>query len=521
MVRRPENIADHAEQLREPIVKSTGYTPTERHLAKLAARTFLEMWSYPSPFRDQPGAGITDGKEICDLLVVCDPHVIIFSEKKISWTNKPTDVAWPRWFRKAVLEATAQLRGAERWINEHPDRIFLDHGCTTPFPLKLPPLDRRQVHRVVVARGASAACREYFNGGTGSLVVRPDIAGPLHYSPKLPNYAPFAVGDIDPASDFVHVFDDTSLDVIMGELDTISDFVDYLDKRAAFIRSGNLAVAHGEEDLLAYYAVRINSNGDHDFTPPGGKSWRDTGPVIIDGDEYQRFINEPQYIARKQANKPSYFWDGLIENFTTHMLGGTSIVLPGFQYELSQSELAVRHMALANRFLRRNLGRAVIGALEIGQKKDVFFRAMLGAENSKGSETGFFILTLKYLKWMDAKGGYDKYRSFRTSYLEIYAKSLLMKHPYLERVIGIAMEPPNQKRGSSEDCAHAEQRAWSDEDIRQVREDCERLGIMRSLKETRPQEAEFPELKISKMQRGYPGSGNRKQRRAEAAGRKH
>ena len=108
--------------------------------------------------------GGKDGKELCDLLVVCDPHVIIFSEKSIGWPEKPIDIAWPRWFRKAVAASTDQLRGAERWINEYPDRIFLDRECLKPLPLAFPTKERRRVHRVVVAHGAARACRDYFEG---------------------------------------------------------------------------------------------------------------------------------------------------------------------------------------------------------------------------------------------------------------------------------------------------------------------------------------------------------------------
>ena len=36
---------------------------TERMLAEFCERTFLKLWSYPNPYKD-------DGHELCDLLVV-------------------------------------------------------------------------------------------------------------------------------------------------------------------------------------------------------------------------------------------------------------------------------------------------------------------------------------------------------------------------------------------------------------------------------------------------------------------
>ncbi|WP_145964857.1 hypothetical protein [Rhizobium leguminosarum] len=487
---------------------------SERYLAKLADLTFLNLWSYPNPYRSQKLGGAGDGKEICDLLVVCDPHILIFSEKEITWSDKSVEVAWSRWCRRAVFDAATQLKGAERWIGEFPDRIFLDKLCEVPFPLGLPAPGRRRVHRIVVARGAKEAGRKFFDGGLGTFVVLPALKGDDHRDPEAPKFMPFAIGDIDPDGGFVHVFDDVSLDIVMRELDTISDLTGYLDKRAAFIRSGRLLSAHGEEDLLAYYAIRINEEGDHDFTPPEGRTWDKITSLAIEHGNWARYVSDPRYQAKRLANEVSYAWDRLIETFTDHLMGGTSIVLEGHSYSLTNSEIAVRHMALQNRFLRRSHSQAILGALEIGRSKDVFFRAMLSPENSKQNETGFFFMTLKYLSWMDDLGGYGKYRQMRTFYLQTYAQALLMKHRHLRQVIGIAMEPPGQGRGSSEDIIYAAQTEWTEKDRDLNREDCAHLNIMGQLKETPYHGEEFPEVALS---RSGPSQGNRRQRRAIAA----
>ena len=434
-MKKPQNVDEHVKQLRAPIVRSEGLTDTEKYLAKLGDRTFLNLWSYPNPYRSQKLGGAGDGKEICDLLVVCDPHILIFSEKNIAWTDKAMDVAWPRWCRRAIFDAASQLKGAERWINEFPDRIFLDKLCAVPFPLALPSAEHRRVHRIVVARGAADAGRKYFNGGLGTFVINPQLKGDDHFKSNASTHVPFAIGDIDPNGDYVHVFDDVSLDVVMSELDTISDFTGYLDKRADFIRSGLLGIAHGEEDLLAYYAIRTNGSGEHDFTPPEGRPWEEVAPIAIGPGNWARYISNPQYHAKKAADEASYAWDRLIETFTDHLLNGTSIVLPGYTYSLKNSEIAVRHMALQNRFLRRAHSEAILGALDIGRSKDVFFRAMLAPEGSARSETGFFFLTLKYLAWMDDRGGYEKYREFRSFYLQAYARALMIRHSHLQQML--------------------------------------------------------------------------------------
>ncbi len=64
---------------------------------------------------------------------------------------------------------------------------------------------------------------------------------------------------IETDGSFIHVFNETALDIVMSEPDTIRDFTDCLAKKAAFLRSGNLKAAAGEENLVADYATRMTS----------------------------------------------------------------------------------------------------------------------------------------------------------------------------------------------------------------------------------------------------------------------
>src|ERR1035441_107367 len=114
----------------EPILKSVAQTESERYLGDLCARTFLSLWSYPSVHRDQMGPG-KEGKEVCDLLVVCGRHVIIFSDKHCRFDeNGGIERSWSRWFRKTVKRSADQVWGAERWIRNFPERLFLDRTCS-------------------------------------------------------------------------------------------------------------------------------------------------------------------------------------------------------------------------------------------------------------------------------------------------------------------------------------------------------------------------------------------------------
>ena len=471
------------------MIKAEGVTPSERYLAKLAEKWFLDLWSFPSPYRNQKQGEQGDGKEICDLLVVCGRYIIIFSEKTVAWPKGDLDVAWVRWAKRAIRDAAKQARGAERWITEHPDRIFLDRKCEKPFPIDFPPTSERVIHRVVVANGAAQACEEHTPESSGSLIIRSDIKGHEHWSGNLDRVRPFYIGDVDPTSSFVHVFNEYSLNIIMNELDTVGDFVEYLDKKAALVRSTRLIQADGEENLLAYYAIRINEEGEHDFVPKDR-------PLRIDNSHYHRFINDPQYAAKKEADWISYLWDELIKSFTDHMLGGTSVTLGKYKFQLNKNELGVRYMALEPRFYRRSHGEAIKGALERGATEEMFFRMMIKGEGTRGSETAFFILTIRYKGTSENTQEYEQYRVGRTNLLHIYARGILERFSYLERVIGIACEPPDQSHSVSEDMVYAEQAQWTEDDRHAIREDCKRLGIFRTdMKKRRWLGQEYPDMR--------------------------
>jgi hypothetical protein len=134
------------------IKRGIGLTATEKYLAALADRMFLNLWTYPNLFK-------SDGKELCDLLVVCGDDVLIFSDKNIAWPKGDDfELSWSRWYRRAIEESVAQITGAARYVREHPDELFLDATCKEIFPLALPSIERRRVHHIAVALGAAQAC---------------------------------------------------------------------------------------------------------------------------------------------------------------------------------------------------------------------------------------------------------------------------------------------------------------------------------------------------------------------------
>lgn len=465
-----------------PIHKGEGTTPSERYLASLANRTFLNLWSYPNVFIDKKQNDKGGGKELCDLLVVCGDDVIVFSDKSIEWpSGDDIDLAWRRWYKRAVKKSVDQIRGAQRWIEQFPDRIFLDQLCTQKLPLALPPPERRRFHGIVVALGAGAACRKHFNEGTGSLLITHAIKGDAHYAGE--SVLPFTIGDVNPGGSFIHVLDDASLDVVMSELDTVTDLTSYLNKKERLIRGGQLVAAYGEEELVAYYMTHMNSDDEHDFSRPDGGTLGPNQFLSIDGGHYAGMRRNPRYIARKRIERNSYVWDSLIEAFTKHMLAGTTVLPSGEEFDLAtHGDEGVRRMAMVPRYIRRLYGEAILGALQKGSTADRFTRGMLPAPSSTDRETGFFFMTLAVPK-IELEGGYEQYRRVRVSMLETYALTFLEKYPALRRVVGIASEPPPlpgaASEGSSEDMIYAEAPEWTDDLRSQLQESRDHYAIAR------------------------------------------
>ncbi len=495
------------------IERSKGRTKSEQYLVQLADRTFLNLWSFPNLYYDKKERGKGDGKELCDLLVVCGDHVLIFSDRTSAFQNiDDIELAWRRWFKTAVKKSADQIRGANRWLDQYPERVFLDKQCTKRLPLQLSPTSKRKVHGIVVALGAGEACRKYFDGGIGSLVVAPHVKGDDHVSATC---TPFAIGDIDPTGSFIHVFDDATLDIVMHELDTVTDLTDYLSKKEALIRSSRLIGASGEEDLVAYYMTHLNAAQEHDFTKPDGTAWNDGDSFTLGTGHYAGMLKNEQYLAKKSADEVSYAWDRLIRVFTDTMLAGTTIVPQGETFQLNEQEEGVRHMALVPRHMRREYGRGIIDALQRGASVSRMTRAFLPGPTATEQGTAFFFMTLAVPN-IELEKGYEQYRQVRRSMLETYALVFLQRYRNLKRIVGIATEPPGG--GGSEDLILAAPPAeWSVQFIEEVEQRQRDFTIAQegNYREYEIRGQEFPE--VSPLQATYskPRQGmNRAQRRA-------
>ena len=435
--------------------QSKGTTDTEKYLSRLCQNSFLSMWSFPNIYRDQGNSSNKgDGKEVCDLLVIFDNHVIIFSDKACSFpSSENIEVDWSRWYRKAVKKSADQIWGAERWLFSHPDRIFLDKQCQKKFPLLLPDKSKAKIHRIVTAHAVSKKCISEL-GGSGSLMIVPSIVGDMHFSDKSRSCLPFTIGQVDPQKGYVHVFDDTTLEIVMKTLDTVSDFVSYLGKKEAFITSGKLLSASGEDDLLAYYLKHVDYEGQHVFHIDS-----DADAIIIREGIWNNFVNSPERKAQIEADEISYSWDKLIELFLTHIFNGTSYYLS--HIDISEQEKGLRLLARENRTRRRMLSLALH---EILEKTPAHMRVTRTLLPSHLGDPYYLFLLLPRREHIDEKN----YRDVRGSLLQQYCMITKLNFPEALDIVGIATESGIDSRYRSEDFLYYNARGWTKEEKTQA-----------------------------------------------------
>jgi hypothetical protein len=459
-----------------------GTTPSERYLARLATKTFLTPWSYPNLYTDEGRAnGRGDGKELCDLLVIFGDHVLIFSDKHCEFPTGPSlAVAWARWYRRAVEKSVRQILGARSWIMRFPDRVFLDRACQSKTPLKISALPR--FHLIAVTRGAYDACKAFFSGqSTGSLMINTSVVGTGHQK------HPFTIGRVVADGPLIHVFDELTLNVVLRELDTIQDLVDYFSRKEEFLSKPDRAVmAAGEEQLVAMYLTRMDDQGRHNFAGIP----EDLSAIYIDEGHWEAFVRNPQYLAKKQADKDSYAWDRLIEHLARRGEFGLG---EGRRHDLTAMEPALRVLASETRLARRQLGRQLLGAMK--KKVPPGSRFLRVGYSSPQAQTAYVFLILPPPPEIET---YEKYREARAGLLFACCKVARLRATSAIRVVGIATEPAGTK-GGSEDLVllDYEKNPWDASQEAEARQLQKELGILgdKTAQYKEYQDTEYPEVR--------------------------
>lgn len=462
---------------------SVGLTPSERILAQLSRRAFLSLWTFPNLHTDEGfKAGSKSPKEFADGLLVFGDDVVIFSDKEIAFNEeKPLAVAWPRWYRKAVIHSVQQLFGALSWIKRFPDRIFLDAECTRKLPVPLPASARGRYHLVAVTRGTYKAVARHFPGSLGTLLIRTDIAR------DADAHRPFSVGLGPTGKPFIHVLDEFALEVILREFDTASDFLTYLKARERFLGDPDrLIIAPGEEQLVAAYL--LNMRGDrHWFIPAPGGHEKEPDLISFDESHFENLRNRSEYRAKKEADRPSYVWDELVERFIR--LGDPQLAGEHFKQTSQELEEGLRIIASESRFNRRLLARALRDALvrAVERPGRRFARVVTAAQYP---ERVYIFLVLP----ARPEESYDEYRRYRVAMLHAYCRCAQLRFSDAKTFIGIGIDHPVKSyKGGSEDLFIYQPKALTDAELQAVEKFRGELGILPDdLKAWHTHDDEFP-----------------------------
>lgn len=299
-------------------------TKTEKFVYNLCKKTFLSLWSFPNPL------GKKD-KELCDVLIVCEPDIIIFSVKEINIktsSNQETDIN--RWIERAIDSSVKQIYGAERFIKQS-SKIKLKDRSTE---IKIPKDINWNIHRIAVSFGRG----ERF---------------PLKY------------GDL--GKGFVHVFDERSVQIILHELDTIKDFIKYLDSKESFIKSKASPISFGEEDILGYYLT-------NNFSFPQNADF-----VIFHDDIYKGLSKDPRYQEIRKEFKVSYTWDNLIERLIKDYDNDCLVN----KVSRNDLELTIRQMAREDRNSRKKLSEQFLEFIGVHEPPKAKARLINSLDSSK------------------------------------------------------------------------------------------------------------------------------------------
>jgi hypothetical protein len=304
----------------ETFLSTLPVNETEQFALDVCRRSFLSLWCDNNPIAKP-------GKELCDILVICDPYVVIVSVKEIELklSDQP-EVEIARWERKAVDESVKQIYGAERWLRSAHHVIRGDGSRGLALPSQV----TRKVHRIAVAFGSK-----------GEVSIRSGDFG----------------------KGFVHVLSEHGFLDVLRELDTIEDLVEYLAAKERYCASTRaIIVQGGEANLLGWYLV-------HERSFPG-----ESDMMIVDDTVWNGFRARPEVKRKREADRISYVWDRLIET----LCGPNGPPIREESWKLDDIELALRAMARESRLSRRILGSGVREFLEVLKEKGLRSRILLG-----------------------------------------------------------------------------------------------------------------------------------------------
>ena len=454
---RPKMTQDIAPRTRRmaAIYQGHGVTIGERRLGQILKASFLDYWTVVNPTK------ITGSQktELCDALVVCGDYLLVFQHKQIGLTLGAEPVTgWGKWARKSFGDATKQLIGARKVLENPQPQLFLDPKCDHPLHLKIPKWNPKRCFLIAAVGDSAEAANAWFGNQETTFCVCSSTG--KTDQPLLEQFDDVAfLPQGDHGGNFVHVFEDRSLALLLQELDTIGDFCNYLEKRQEFFKRQKGLVATSEAELLWLYSRGMGPDGNHDFILP--KEYLEYDQLLLDDGSWDDFCETKEWKAKKTADATSYLWDSLIRRFTKNKLAGTGTHW-GPEGEV-QHEGGIRYLALETRFIRRYLSNRLLEAFEKCPKGGMHKSLIPATAAHIGSGATYVILQLSVPRGCE----YDRYRRARRQLLLEHIWAAKVRWPSAETIVGIAFEPPKHFNNelSSEDMLLVEAEYWTTENL--------------------------------------------------------
>lgn len=421
---------------RRKIERGIPVNTTEKTLSDLCDLAFLKLWSFPNPYKES-------GKELCDVLVVFDNNIIIFSVKNIKYNENKGLAGWQRWKRKAIDESITQINGAEKWIKNHPDQIYLNKNCNTIIPINSK--KKFKIYRIVVAHGISDSIANIPGNTSGSLGIKYSDNNDfedIQYFVELPK------------SPIYHILDSANLEILLKELDTITDFINYLKEKEKAIKLSKIVTYTGEEDVMGQYLRTIEpETGKHYILKDKNKD------LIVDFENmiWKNFSNSYEYKEKKILDKSSYLWDKYLQQLCEYALNGE---LTG-NIDIFQESSPIKEMAKESRFYRRILSGGIIQSVNYFPEIADDYTRQVRLIMSEDNKSAYVFLQIKYNEQDDYE---TVVRPKRRQMLNIACGTLKNKHSFLQKIVGIAINSPKHHIYADQDYILLDCKKWTRKD---------------------------------------------------------
>ena len=404
---------------------------TEKNLSDLCDLAFLKLWSFPNPYKEP-------GKELCDVLVVFDNNIIIFSVKNIKYNETKGLAGWQRWKRKAIDESIDQINGAAKWIEKHPNQIYLNKNCNKIIPINSK--KRLKIYRIVVAHGISDSINT--SRSLGIKYSDNNDFEDIQYFVELPK------------SPVYHILDSANLEILLKELDTITDFINYLKEKEKAIKLSKIVTYTGEENVMGQYLRTIEpETGKHYILKDKNKN------LIIEFENmiWKNFSSSYEYKEKKTLDKTSYLWDEYLQQLCEYALNGE---LTG-NIAVFNENSPIKEMAKESRFHRRILSDGIIQAVNYFPEIVADYTRQVRLIISDDKKSAYVFVQIKYNEQEDYE---TIIRPKRRQMLDIACGTLKNKHSFLKKIVGIAINSPKHHIYADQDYILLDCKKWTRKD---------------------------------------------------------